>query len=95
MSKSTGDLPSQFLVETKDSYIVRAKDAKNEDFDRLFWVNLDGVNIEKTELDADILLLKRLSSLLTKRMKIKLQDKSKATSILAAACWAFSGTFWR
>ena len=36
VSKSTGDLPSQFLVETKDSYIVRAKDAKNEDFDRLF-----------------------------------------------------------
>ncbi len=84
--KRTSDLPKKILVETKNSYIVRAKNASNADFDRLFWVNLDGVNLDEAQLDADILLFRKGEFAVVKADEDQVTELSQKLHHLAAAC---------
>ena len=87
MPKSNGFfLKKKILMETKNSYLIKAKNAKDEDFNDLYFVNLDGVDLAPKDLDAEILVFRKSEFAVIRADDVQVAELSQKLHHMAAAC---------
>ena len=73
-------------METKNSYLIKAKNAKDEDFNDLYFVNLDGVDLAPKDLDAEILVFRKSEFAVIRADDVQVAELSQKLHHMAAAC---------
>ena len=77
----------KILMETKNSYLIKAKNAKDEDFNDLYFVNLDRkVDLAPKDLDAEILVFRKSEFAVIRADDVQVAELSQKLHHMAAAC---------
>ena len=86
MSKNGIVKPQQILLETNETYIVRTADAKDSDFDNVYWVNLEGVDLKLEDLNAEVMSFRKSEFAIVRANPEQVEELSHELHHEAAGC---------